>query len=120
MDTLTIKGMEFRGLHGVHDHEKREGNDFEVDVIFKTDLSKAGSSDLLDDAIDYTTVHEIAAAIIKGPSKDLIEHLCFQIGQKLADSFPAHSHFEVAVRKLHPPLESPTKFTEARLSWPRS
>ena len=119
MDTLAIKGMKFRAFHGVHEHEKREGNDFEVDVIFKADLSKAGNTDQLTDAIDYTKVHEIAAEVMDRKSVDLIEHICFQIGTKIADSFEDELNFEVFVRKLNPPLSSPTEFTEARMSWPR-
>lgn len=119
MDALTIKGMKFRGLHGVHDFEKKEGNDFEVDVFFKTDLTAAGYSDKLKYAIDYTKVHEIAKSVIEGESRDLIEHLCFQIGQKLFQAFPNQVDFEVAVRKLNPPLDTPVEFTEARMSWPR-
>lgn len=119
MDTLTIKGMQFRGLHGVHEHEKKEGNDFEVDVIFETNLTKAGTSDELKDAIDYTKVYKIASSVLNGSSKNLIEHLSFQIGEKISQAFPNHPKFEVAVRKLNPPMDSPTKFTEARLIWPR-
>ena len=119
MDTLTIKGMKFRGLHGVHVHEKKEGNDFEVDVIFHADLSTAGRSDVLSDAIDYTNVHAIAHEVMTGPSKDLIEHLCFEIGNRISNELVGPHSFSVAVRKLHPPLESETEYTEARLSWPR-
>ncbi|WP_421773591.1 dihydroneopterin aldolase [Gracilimonas sp.] len=119
MDTLTIKGMKFRAFHGVHEHEKEEGNDFEVDVIFEADLSKAGESDQLSDALDYTRVHRICAEIMSGKSVDLIEHLCHQIGTTIAEQFSELNQFEVRVRKLSPPLSTPTEFTEARMSWPR-
>ena len=119
MDTLTIKGMQFRGFHGVHEHEKKEGNDFEVDVIFEADLSAPGYSDKLKYAIDYTTVYDIARDIMEGESRDLIEHLCFQIGQKVFAAVSKQARFEVAVRKLAPPLDSPVKYTEARMTWPR-
>lgn len=119
MDTLTIKGMKFRAFHGVHEHEKKEGNDFEVDVIFTSDLSAAGASDKLNDAIDYSKVHALASEIMHGKSVDLIEHLCFQIGNRIKKNFPGQTHFEVAVRKLNPPLDNETSFTEARMSWPR-
>lgn len=119
MDTLTIKGMKFRGFHGVHDFEKKEGNDFEVDVIFQADLSSAGKSDALSDAIDYTNVHAIAQKIMTGSSKDLIEHLCFEIGTGITEAFPGQPNFTVAVRKLNPPLDSETEYTEVRMSWPR-
>ncbi len=119
MDTLTIKGMKFRAFHGVHDQEKKEGNDFEVDVIFKSDLSKPGESDTLPDTIDYSIVHRLAEEVMHGESSDLIEHLCFSIGTKISAAFPELSDFEVRVRKLNPPLSSPTNFTQARMSWPR-
>jgi len=119
MDTLTIQGMKFHGYHGVHEHEKKEGNDFEVDVIFEADLSTPGATDQLSDAIDYTKAHTIAKEVMVGPSKDLIEHLCFEIGQKISESLSGQPKFTVAVRKLNPPLDSPTTYTEARLSWPR-
>ncbi|MEQ8525069.1 dihydroneopterin aldolase [Gracilimonas sp.] len=119
MDTLTIKGMKFRAFHGVHEHEKKEGNNFEVDVIFASDLVPPGKSDQLSDAIDYTKVHEICTEIMEGESVDLIEHLCYRIGNKISETFPEHSSFDVSVRKLSPPLSSATEFTEARMSWPR-
>lgn len=118
MNTLTIKGMKFRAFHGVHEQEKKKGNDFEVDVIFYPDLSKAGRSDQLSDAIDYTKIHKIASDIMHGASADLIEHLCFKIGLEIEASLPNQAKFEVAVRKLNPPLSSPTDYTEARMSWP--
>ena len=118
MDTLTIKGMKFRAFHGVHEHEKTEGNDFEVDVIFEANLSEAGQTDNLSDALDYTRVHDITKKIMEGSSVDLIEHLCFQIGSEISTAFEGFS-FRVSVRKLNPPLDAPTKYTEARMAWPR-
>jgi len=118
MDTLAIKGMKFRAFHGVHEHEKKKGNDFEVDVIFSTNLSKAGKSDQLSDAIDYTKIHKIASDIMHGASVDLIEHLCFKIGSEIEASLPEQTNFEVTVRKLTPPLSSQTAYTEVRMSWP--
>lgn len=118
MDTLTIKGMKFRAFHGVHEHEKKEGNDFEVDVIFHSDLSSAAKSDQLSDAIDYAKVHEITSEIMAGKSVDLIEHLCFLIGSNIAKTIPQADQFEVTVRKLNPPLSSQTKYTEVRMTWP--
>lgn len=119
MDTLTIKGMQFRGFHGVNEHEKKEGNNFEVDVVFKTPLSVPGQSDDLSDAIDYTKIHNICSDIMNGESVNLIEHLCFKIGSEISNTFPTYTELEVSVRKLSPPLSSPTDFTEARMSWPR-
>jgi dihydroneopterin aldolase len=119
MDTLTIKGMKFKGLHGVHKHEKIEGNNFEVDVIFQANLTQTGQSDDLSKAIDYTRVHAIAKNVLEGASANLIEHLCIRIGTEIEAVFPDVNSFEVSVRKLAPPLSTRTQFTEARMAWPR-
>jgi dihydroneopterin aldolase len=119
MDSLSVKGMKFHGLHGVQEQEKIDGNDFEVDVVFWADLSTAGTSDNLKDAINYTKVQEITASVMLGESVDLIERLCFDIGNKLADHFDEAEKLEVCVRKLNPPIKAPVACTEARMSWPR-
>jgi dihydroneopterin aldolase len=119
MDSLSVIGMKFHGLHGVQEQEKIEGNDFEVDVVFQSDLSMAASTDNLEDAINYTKVQEITASVMHGDSVDLIERLCFDIGTKLAEHFKEAEELEVCVRKLNPPIKAPVAYTEARMSWPR-
>lgn len=119
MDTLSIKGMKFRGYHGLHPHEKEEGNDFEVDVLLKADLSKAGASDDISDTPDYSHIEVLAKNIMEGDSVDTIEHLAFRIGSEISGVFPGIQQFEVRVRKMNPPLETPTDYTEVRMSWPR-
>lgn len=119
MDTLSIKGMKFRGYHGLHPHEKEEGNDFEVDVLLKADLSKAGASDDISDTPDYSRIEALTKKIMEGESADTIEHLAFKIGNKISGTFPRVQQFEVRLRKLNPPLDTPTDHTEVRMSWPR-
>lgn len=119
MDTISINGMQFHGKHGVAEHEKEYGNDFEVDVSISADLSKSAASDELSDTFDYSRIHEIAGSVIKGESVDLIEKLVFQIGNKIEAEFPEAKSFEVTVRKLNPPVQDKTKFTEVRMRWPR-
>ncbi|MFP8490180.1 dihydroneopterin aldolase [Gracilimonas sp. Q87] len=120
MDTLSVNGMKFLGYHGVQDFEKEEGNDFIVDVKFHTDLSKAGRSDDLSDAINYTDVQQITAEIMKGESVDLIETLCFQIGEALTKNFINQCEkIDVRIRKLRPPIQAPIDHTEVSMSWPR-
>ncbi|MEX2478188.1 MAG: dihydroneopterin aldolase [Gracilimonas sp.] len=120
MDTLTVSGMKFLGYHGVQEFEKEEGNNFLVDVDFHTDLSKAGTSDDLKEAINYTEVQQITAEIINGEPVDLIETLCFKIGEALFKTFTGCDKIDVQVRKLNPPISAPIDHTKVRMSWPRS
>ncbi|MCR9133818.1 MAG: dihydroneopterin aldolase [bacterium] len=118
MDTLRLKGLKFRGMHGVFEHEKQNGNNFEVDILIRTSLRTSAYSDNLSDTIDYAQLHDCAKEVMLGPSKNLIEHLAFQIGEKISVRFPSLNHFEVTVRKLNPPIEHTCEYSEVTLSWP--
>ena len=119
METLTLKGLRFHAYHGYYDKEREEGNDFEVDLIFSATLRKAGDSDNLSDTIDYQEAVKIVESVMNGPSQKLIETLTKQIGDQLFEAFPKAKKLEVAVRKLHPPLQIETDYSEIRMSWQR-
>lgn len=118
MDTLRLKSLKFRGLHGVFEHEKKDGNDFEVDITIHASLRTSAKSDNLEDTIDYAKLHDCAKEVMLGTSKNLIEHLAFLIGEKICQTLPALNDFEVTVRKLNPPIEHNCEYSEVTLSWP--
>lgn len=74
-DTIRLTGLRGRGSHGVFEHEKRDGQDFVVDIALRAGLRRAGRSDDLADTIDYGALADLAMARITGPSFDLIEAL---------------------------------------------
>lgn len=70
-DRITLTGLKVRGNHGVFDHEKRDGQDFFVDITVWIDLGEAATSDDLAKTLHYGELAERAAAIVAGPPKDL-------------------------------------------------
>ncbi|HLR25676.1 MAG TPA: dihydroneopterin aldolase [Fodinibius sp.] len=120
MDTLTLKKLRFHGYHGFYEEEREQGNAFEVDLIFNTDLQTAGSSDRLEDTIDYQQAVAIVRKVMEGPSCKLIETLTKTIGDRLFDTFSEAQGLRVAVRKLNPPLDIETAYSETQISWQRS
>ena len=75
MDRITLRGLTAEGYHGVFDFEKRDGQQFSVDITVEADLSAAGATDDLHHTINYATIAEVVVARITGPSVDLIERL---------------------------------------------
>lgn len=120
MDTLTLKNLFFEAYHGFYEEERQQGNRFEVDLTFTADLRRAGESDRLEDTIDYQKAADIVQEVMEGPSQKLIETLTKQIGDQLFESFPQADQLQVAVRKLSPPLNIETAYSETRMSWQRS
>ncbi|TYP94099.1 dihydroneopterin aldolase [Fodinibius salinus] len=119
METLTLKGLHFHALHGYYEEERKNGNNFEVDLIFSAHLREAGSSDELDKTIDYQQAEKIVHSVMEGPSVKLIETLAKKIGDKLFATFDQTHQLEVKVRKISPPLQTKTDHSEICMTWQR-
>lgn len=74
-DRIVLSGVRGRGHHGVFDHERRDGQDFVVDVSVGVDLAPAGASDDLADTVNYGEIGAAVLARIEGEPFDLIERL---------------------------------------------
>ena len=66
-DRIELRGLAVRGNHGVFDHERRDGQDFLVDITLWIDLAAAAASDDLPDTYDYGVLAQRAAAVVAGP-----------------------------------------------------
>lgn len=119
MEILTLKGLHFQAPHGYYKEERKNGNDFEVDLIFSAHLRKAGTTDELANTIDYQQAEEIVRSVMDGPSVKLIETLGKKIGDKLFASFDQVHQLKVKVRKLNPPLQTKTDHSEICMTWQR-
>jgi dihydroneopterin aldolase len=117
VDRLVVRGLVIRGHHGVFEHERREGQDFVVDVALGIDTTRAAGTDDLRDTVDYGTLSEQLKAAVEHDPVDLIETLA----QRLADVCLAHPQVldvEVTVHKPHAPIQVP--FEDVALTIARS
>ncbi len=79
MDRIELRGMVFRGRHGVSEAERSRDQDFTVDVEVDVDLREAGATDRLDSTVDYRELRALARSAIEGESVKLIETLAARI-----------------------------------------
>ena len=100
-DEIRLTGLTIRGFHGVFDFEKRDGQDFVIDVVLRGDLSRPAATDELADTIDYGTLADDLAAIVAGPPYDLIEALAGALADRC---LAACADVEVTVRKPQAPI----------------
>jgi dihydroneopterin aldolase len=102
-DRIELRGLRVRGHHGVFEHEKRDGQDFLIDVTVWMDLAGAAASDDLADTLDYGALAQTAADIVAGPPRDLIETVAAEIADAvLTDGRVAA--VEVTVHKPSAPI----------------
>jgi dihydroneopterin aldolase len=102
-DTISITGLRLTGYHGVFEHEKRDGQEFGVDLEIELDLSSAGRTDELQNTLDYSVVVDQVAQRVTGEIVDLIETLAHDIAQ-LVLSHPQPTAVTVTVHKPQAPV----------------
>ena len=103
-DRIVLTGLRVRGNHGVFDHERRDGQDFVVDLIVWADLVEAGRSDKLADTLDYGALAQAAADVVSGPAHDLIEAVAARIADDVIGSDARIEAVEVTVHKPSAPI----------------
>jgi 7,8-dihydroneopterin aldolase/epimerase/oxygenase len=99
MDRIELRGLRVRGRHGVFEHERRDGQDFVVDVTVWMDLAPAAASDDLADTLHYGELAEKTAAIVGGEPCDLIE----TVSARVADMVMTDARVQATEVVLHKP-----------------
>jgi dihydroneopterin aldolase len=117
MDRIELRGLRVRGHHGVFEHEKRDGQDFVVDVTVWMDLAPAAASDDLADTLHYGELAERAAAIVAGEPCDLIETVSARIADDVLTD-PRVQAVEVVLHKPQAPI--PLEFADVAVVARRS
>jgi len=98
MDRILMEGMSFVGHHGVHPAEREMGAHFTVDAELEFDLTTAGTTDRLEDTVDYEEAFERVRAVVEDDTHHLIE----TVAQRIAAALLALDHVQrakVTVRK---------------------
>jgi dihydroneopterin aldolase len=98
-DRIELTGLRVRGFHGVFDFERRDGQDFVVDVVLEVSTAAAAASDDVADTVHYGELAEQLAAIIGGEPVNLIETLA----ERLADSCLSLAGVLAATVTVHKP-----------------
>ena len=116
-DRIELRGLTVRGHHGVFEHERRDGQDFVVDLTVWLDLSAAAASDELADTLDYGALAQRAAAIVGGEPSDLIE----SVAGRIADDVLTDRRVRAVEVVLHKPqAQIPLQFTDVAVVLHRS
>jgi len=104
LDEITLTGLTVFGYHGVYEVERRQGQEFTIDLTLRLSLAAAAASDDVADTVHYGELADRVAAIVAGEPVDLIETLA----QRIADAALADARVQqvaVTVHKPHAPIE---------------
>ncbi|WP_418606114.1 dihydroneopterin aldolase [Georgenia sp. SUBG003] len=106
LDRIRLVGVRARGHHGVHEHERREGQEFAADVVLHLDTRAAGRADDLARTVSYADVAQDVVAVLGGEPVDLVETLAGRIADA-ALARPGVRAVDVTVHKPQAPLTVP-------------
>ena len=96
MITVHIEKLRVVGRHGVHEEERERGQDFLFDV--ELEVGERGTSDRLEDAVDYVSVAEAVRQVSDGRQYALLEALASAVADELERRF-SPERVRVRIRK---------------------
>ncbi len=103
-DRIELRGLTVRGHHGVFDQERRDGQDFVVDITVWIDLAAAAASDDLADTLDYGALATAGRRHRRrDPPRNLIETVAGEIAEDVMTDERVHA-VEVVVHKPAAPI----------------
>jgi 7,8-dihydroneopterin aldolase/epimerase/oxygenase len=98
-DRIELRGLTVFGHHGVFDFERRDGQDFVVDVVLELDTAPAAASDDVADTVHYGELASSLASVVSGEPVNLLETLA----HRLADACLADSRVAATTVTVHKP-----------------
>lgn len=116
-DFLTLTGLKATAFHGVFEHERRDGQDFFIDLTVWLDIAGAASGDDLAKTIHYGELAEEVVAAVERDPVDLIE----TVVERIAEVILLHEAAEKVRVTLHKPSAPITvPFTDVSITITRS
>jgi len=102
-DEIALTGLTVFGHHGVFDFERRDGQEFTIDLRLRLSLRPAAASDDVVDTVHYGELADRVAAIVAGEPVNLIETLAERIAGVVLEDERVQL-VTVTVHKPHAPI----------------
>jgi dihydroneopterin aldolase len=83
--TVEVRGLRVFGRHGVGEEERARGQDFVFDVELA--VGDRGSSDRLEDAVDYVDIARVVREVSDSRTYSLLEALAGAVADELERRF---------------------------------
>ncbi|HZM84330.1 MAG TPA: dihydroneopterin aldolase [Candidatus Limnocylindrales bacterium] len=99
IDRIELKGLRVRGFHGVYEFERRQGQEFVVDVSLGLSLDRAAVSDNVADTVHYGELASRLAEVVAGEPVNLLETLA----SRLLDVCMSEKRVKLATVTVHKP-----------------
>ncbi len=106
MDKILLKGLRLFAYHGVNPEEKRDGQEFVLDITLYADLSQARQSGRLDDTVNYAAVRKTVQRAFTEAKYDLIERAAEVVCGAVLEGFPQVEGITLLLQKPQAPMDA--------------
>ena len=116
MDKIILRGLPVNCVIGTLPAERVSPQTLFFDLELYGDFSRAGETDDLSDAVDYTVVERLVKEYAAGTSFYLLERLAYACARKILAKFPLLTQVTLGIRKPGAPVESESVALEITLT----
>ena len=108
-DQIVLTGIHGFGYHGLFEHERKDGQDFFVDLTLSVDLTAAAQSDAIEDTVNYAEITDLVVEEITSNPVNLIEKLAARIAERVLNQYIKVQSIAVTVHKPQAPVAAQLK-----------
>lgn len=120
MDKIKLENIKLYGYHGVLPEEQAKGQYFHIDVEMYLDLRKPGTTDNLEDTVDYSAVYHVIENITTSNKFRLIEKLADSISREILSRNEKIQEITVRIRKPDAPIDGELDWAEVEIKRSRN
>lgn len=115
MDKIIINGLRIFGYHGVNPEEKRDGQNFILDVTISKNLKKSGSTDDLNDTVSYSKVIKTINKAFNKEKYDLIEKAAQSVAESILHCYDV-DEVKVLLKKPEAPIKADFNYVAVEIT----
>lgn len=118
MTSIIIKNLKIFAFHGVHEHEKKNGQNFYIDAVLY--ISKNNFEDNIKNTVSYSEAIKHIKKIMAEKSFDLIETASETIAKKMFEKFSLLEKLELTLKKPEAPIDENFEYVGVKIIRNRS
>lgn len=120
MNQIIIKNLKIFAYHGVHDFEKKDGQEFFVDAVLDLPEMPGFENDEIGRVISYSEVVRVIKKVMTEKSYNLIEKVALKIISEIFSSFYEVKSVDIIVKKPQAPIKEEFEYVAVRFKKTRS
>lgn len=106
MDKIYISDLKVFAYHGVNREEKRDGQNFYLDLELSLDVSKACRSDDLNDTVSYAKIIKTAIRVMTADKYDLLEYAAQTVVDAIFEEYDEIKAVKIKLKKPEAPIKA--------------